>query len=138
MTDDREEEIAANLARADDSLAAARTLAESSFFDFAASRAYYAAFYASAAALLALGIPFGKHAGVLHGVHQHLVRPGRIDPELGRSLNWLAELRATGDYGVTRRVPETEARRAIETADRLVAALRSLVGRALTGDRSRP
>jgi len=39
-----EHEIAANLERAERSIAAAKKLAASRFYDFAASRAYYAAF----------------------------------------------------------------------------------------------
>jgi len=38
------DEIATNLERAEQSIKAARQLASGSFYDFAASRAYYAAF----------------------------------------------------------------------------------------------
>lgn len=127
MSDEKKAEIAANWSRAEDSIAAAETLMEAGFYDFAASRAYYAGFHAAAAALLSEGISFGTHAGVLNGVHQHFVKPGRLSRELGRNLNWLAELRAVGDYGETRHVPEQEANRAIETAEVFVAALRELL-----------
>ena len=98
-------------------------LAKAGFFDFAASRAYYAGFYAAAAVLLSEDIGFGTHAGVLNGIHQHFVKPGRLSRELGRSLNWMAELRAVGDYGEIRHVPKPEAYEAIEKAERLVTAL---------------
>ncbi len=45
-------EIKANLMRAEESLAAARELFNGGHFDFVASRAYYAAFYAASALLL--------------------------------------------------------------------------------------
>jgi uncharacterized protein (UPF0332 family) len=44
MTSDRELEIAANLERAEQSIQAARDLAGKGYYDFAASRAYYAPF----------------------------------------------------------------------------------------------
>jgi uncharacterized protein (UPF0332 family) len=44
MTFTYAEEIDANLARAQQSLAAAQALASDTYYDFAASRAYYAAF----------------------------------------------------------------------------------------------
>ena len=56
MTEDRKTEIAANWSRAEDSIAAAKMLADSGYYDFVASRAYYAGFYAAAAALLTEGI----------------------------------------------------------------------------------
>ena len=50
-----EEEIAANLERAEASIQAAKDLAEGAYYDFVASRAYYAAFYAATAVLLCEG-----------------------------------------------------------------------------------
>lgn len=122
----RSEEIEANWERAEESLAAAKTLLEEEHPDFAAARAYYAAFYAATAALLSEEHRFAKHAGVINGVHLHFVKAGRLPREVGKSLNWLAEIRIIGDYGETRRVPPEEAERAIETAAKLINALRSL------------
>ena len=45
-----EPEIMANLQRAEESLRAAQLLYEAGHWDFAAARAYYAAFYAATAA----------------------------------------------------------------------------------------
>ena len=56
MTTDFSDEIKANLERAAESLRAARLMLDGSFFDFAASRAYYAAFYAATALLLNEGL----------------------------------------------------------------------------------
>lgn len=128
MTASGNPEVAANLERAKESLEAARTLVEAELFDDATSRAYYATFYAATAALLAQGVRFAKHVGVLNGVNLHFVKAGRLDPELGRELSWLFDLRLVGDYGETRHVVEAEATRALETAERLVEALSRLAG----------
>ncbi len=45
-------EIAANLERAEKSIQAAKELVSGGYYDFAASRTYYAAFYAATAVLL--------------------------------------------------------------------------------------
>ena len=87
------DEIAANLERAEQSIKAARQLASGSFYDFGASRAYYAAFYAATALLLREGLEFGKHSGVIASIHQRFVKTGKLDKEQGKALNWLFELR---------------------------------------------
>jgi uncharacterized protein (UPF0332 family) len=58
-------EISANMERAIKSLEAAKTMIASGFYDFAASRAYYASFYAATAILLAKEFTFRKHSGVI-------------------------------------------------------------------------
>jgi len=122
-----EPEIAANLDRADESLRAARQLAAAGFSDIAASRAYYAAFYAASAALLAEGLELSKHSGVIACVHQHLVKTGKLDREHGRQLNWLFGLRNVGDYGITIHVSPEEAEEAIRAAESFVHAIRHLM-----------
>jgi len=60
MTPEYEQEIAANLERAEQSIQAAKDLAVKDYYDFAASRAYYAAFYGATAVLLNEGLDFRK------------------------------------------------------------------------------
>jgi uncharacterized protein (UPF0332 family) len=122
-----EQEIVANIERAEQSIAAAKELARSGFPDFAASRAYYGAFYASTAALLTEGIESSKHSGVIASVHQRLVKTGKVDKEQGRGLSWLFELRSVGDYGVTIHVSQEDAERAIEVAEGFLHVIRSLL-----------
>ena len=62
MTPEYAQEIAANLERAEQSIQAAKELAAKGYHDFAASRAYYAAFYAATAVLLNEGLDFSKHS----------------------------------------------------------------------------
>jgi uncharacterized protein (UPF0332 family) len=129
MTERYAPEIAANLARAEESVQAARVLVAAGHFDFAASRAYYAAFYAATAALLAEGLEFSKHSGVIATTHQTLVKTGRLEASYGRTLNRLFELRNIGDYGETRHVPPDTAAQAIEAAAAFVHAIKALLGR---------
>jgi uncharacterized protein (UPF0332 family) len=122
-----EQEIAANLERAEMSIKAAKDLAEGGFYDFAASRAYYTAFYAATAALLNEGLEFSKHSGVIASVHQRLVKTGKLDKEQGKDLNWLFELRNVGDYGATVHVSQQDAERAIRVAENFLGIIKSLL-----------
>jgi uncharacterized protein (UPF0332 family) len=116
MTPQYADEIAANLERAGQSLEAARSLAAQGYTDIAASRAYYAAFYAATAILLGEGLDLSKHSGVIASIHQRFVKTGKLDKEQGKTLNWLFELRNVGDYGVTVHVSKQEAEYAIQAA----------------------
>lgn len=122
-----EREIVANLERAQQSIQAAKELATSGFYDFAASRSYYAAFYAATAALLDEGLEFSKHSGVIASIHQRLVKTGRLDKEQGKELNWLFELRSVGDYGVTVHVSQEDAEKAIRVAESFLRIIKSLL-----------
>ncbi len=78
-------EIAANLERADDSMQAAKDLLEKGHYDIAASRAYYAAFYASSALLLGKDIDPSKHSGVISAIHREFVKSGKLAIDHGKT-----------------------------------------------------
>lgn len=68
-------------------------MTEDGFHDVAASRAYYAVFYAASAALMAEGLGFTKHGGLITAVHQHLIKPGRLDVAFGKDPRFLLATR---------------------------------------------
>lgn len=121
------EEIKANLERADESIKAARELHAHGYYDFAASRAYYAAFYAATAILLNEGLESSKHSGVVALIHQRLVKTGKLSQEQGKNLNWLFELRSVGDYGGTVHVTSLQANQAIQSATDFLSAIKRLI-----------
>jgi len=129
VTAEHEHEIDANLERAKQSIEAAKALAAGNFYDFVASRAYYAAFYAATAALLEEGLELSKHSGVIASVHQRLVKTGKLEKEQGKELNWLFGLRNVGDYGVTVHVSQADAERAIQVASSFLRVIKSLLRR---------
>jgi uncharacterized protein (UPF0332 family) len=114
---DYSNEIASNLERAKTNLGAAKELLDKAYYDIAASRAYYAAFYSASALLLRENIDTNKHSGVIALIHQHFVKTGKLDKEQGKNLNWLFELRGVGDYGVSVHVASGEAHRAVKVAE---------------------
>lgn len=129
MTTDFSAEITANLDRSAESLRAAQLMLEEGFSDFAASRAYYAAFYAATSLLPSEGREYSKHSGVIASVHQSFVKTGRLGKDSGKNLNWLFELRSIGDYGETRHVPKEDAVKALEAASVFCHAVRALLNR---------
>ncbi len=127
MTPQFFDEIAAYLERAEHSLQAARELAGKNFYDFAASRAYYAAFYAATALLLHEGLELSKHSAVISSIHQRFVKTGKLEKAQGKALNWLFELRNVGDYGGIEHVPQPDVEQAIEAAEQFLKAIKLLL-----------
>ena len=121
------EETRANIERADRAVEAAKQLLSGGYSDFAASRAYYAAFYAATGLLLKEKLTFRKHSGVIATIHKNFIKPGRLEKHHGRNLNWLFELRSVGDYGVTLHVPLADARQAVDAAAEFVDAVKRMI-----------
>jgi len=120
-------EITANLERADDSMQVARDLLEKGHYDVAASRAYYAAFYAASALPLGKNIDPSKYSGVISAIHREFVKTGKLAVTQGKNLNWLFELRGVGDYGVIVHVTEGEAIRTVNVAEDFVGTVKRLL-----------
>jgi len=110
--------------RAAEAIGAARLAADNGYSDTAASRAYYAAFYAVSALFALEGKEFRRQSAVEAALHRDLVHRGRWSGELGADYRALRRLRDTGDYGITLHVDAEQAREAITAADRIVEAVR--------------
>ena len=124
---ERRREIGELWRRAGDSLAAAQKLLADGFADFAASRAYYAAFYAASAVLLSEGKSFSKHTALLGHIHKDYVKPDRLPAEIGRIISSLYDLRNVADYGGPAHVDTLEAEKAIADAGLFLRAVRPLL-----------
>jgi uncharacterized protein (UPF0332 family) len=108
--------------RAQEAIAAAEAVLPTSP-DAAASRAYYAAFYAVSALFALQDRTFSKHSALESAVHRDLVKEGLWPVELGADYSSLRQLRATGDYGGPSHVSSGDAVRAIEAARRILDAV---------------
>jgi len=95
-----EMEIFALLQKAERSLKASRVLIESSNYDFAISRAYYAMFYAASALLLTKDLRFSKHSAVITSFGKEFVKSGLLSEDLyGYLIKGFRE-RQKGDYEI--------------------------------------
>jgi len=88
----------------------------------AVSRAYYAAFHAVTAVFALRGRSFTKHSALRAAVHKDLVKSGEWSVELGKDYDLVMSLRQTSDYAGTARMSEENARQAVESAQRIIAA----------------
>ncbi len=104
-------------------LASARTLAESTDYDFASSRAYYACFYAIEALLLTKQLSFSKHSGVIAAFNQHFIKPGIFPKDFSKMLERLFRDRQMGDYGYDPSISAEEANEDVHVAQRIVESI---------------
>lgn len=78
MTPEYKQEIAPPILNERSNLSKRLDLAVKGYHDFAASRAYYAAFDDATAVLLNEGLDFSKHSGVIASIHQRFVKTGKL------------------------------------------------------------
>ncbi len=115
-------EAQALLTKANESVAAAGVLGEKAYWDFAASRAYYAMFYAAEALLLEKGLSFSSHSAVIAAFGKEFAKPGVLDQKFHRYLMDGQDLRNAGDYDVGTPVNEAQAKEVMTWAREFIAA----------------
>jgi len=113
------------LAKSKDSIRAAQVLLDQGFPGYAASRAYYAMFYAAEALLDRKGLAFSKHSGVIAAFGLHLVKTFEVPQELHRHIIEAMEIRQEGDYAPTETVTAVDAAEQIARARSFVAIAES-------------
>ena len=116
------------LHEARDSISAARSLLQIGYPKYAASRAYYAMFYAAQALLEGEGLSFSKHSAVIAAFGREFVQTGRVPAEFHRFLRDGQDLRYLGDYGPRGSVEPDQASEQIDRAERLLALAEDLIG----------
>lgn len=95
---DMQPEIDDLLRRASQELEAVQLLLEGGFYSVAASRAYYAMFYAAEGVLLSKGIARSRHSGVIAAFNEYFVRTGLLPDTLAAALSEVFDQRNKADY----------------------------------------
>jgi uncharacterized protein (UPF0332 family) len=88
------------IAKAKESVRAAKILCGESSFDFAISRAYYAMFYVAQAFLLSRGLSYSSHASTIGAFGQNFARTGLVPIKFHRYLIDAQDKRSKGDYDI--------------------------------------
>ncbi len=101
----------------------ARFLLTGQFTRGPSSRAYYAVFHSTTAALYALNVVRGKHSGVQSALSQFLVQPGLLEEEYKDIFNRLYKYRETSDYEPRKEPALDQARELVADAERFVARI---------------
>jgi uncharacterized protein (UPF0332 family) len=125
MAHDLSREAERYLARAEQALGAARTLAKHGYLADALSKAYYAMFYAASAMLSTEELSVSKHSAVIALFGERFAKPGRIDPGLHRMLIDMFDERQVADYGVEIEITPKQAEAGLCAASEFVEAIQS-------------
>ncbi len=112
------------LQRAEEELVCTKLLLNTGHFALAASRSYYAAFYAVSSLLSAKGMHFKKHTAVISTFAQEFCLKGLLPVELHRKLLDLHDLRGTSDYDITAEISKEDAEQAATLADDIVSSVK--------------
>lgn len=102
MTD----EVLRYLHKADHALLVACDLMEQGHTPDAASKIYYAMFYATKALLTAEGINVVKHSAVESALGYYFAKPGRIDAKYHKMLMNARKIREIADYDIDEEIVE--------------------------------
>jgi uncharacterized protein (UPF0332 family) len=129
--DNKRVNSAAELARGDESLRAARVLIEAGFLPDAESRLYYAAYHAAVALLLVQGLEARSHSGVGQLLGLHFVKTGHLDAGDARLFARLQKYRIEADYStgfvVTREALEEDLTACADFVERIRALIATLL-----------
>lgn len=117
------------LQASEETLQEAKTLLARRFPKGAASRAYYAMFYAVQAALALVNVRKPKtHSGAITLFGQHYVVTGKIDKRFAGDLRDAYDLRQRSDYEIRAHIGEDEVRETVRRAEGFVSEVKRVVG----------
>lgn len=120
-------EALALLDKARENLQASRTLIDAGFFSIAASRCYYAMFYAAEALLLDKGLRFTSHGAVQAAFGREFILTGRAEADLHRYLLDAFRARQAADYEAPAEVSREDALAQLERAAKFLAVAEELL-----------
>ena len=121
------EEVRKYLERADNSLQVAEALLQGGHAPDAASKIYYAMFYAAQALLKSDGIDVVKHSAVEAAFGCYFAKSGRIDVTFHKMLMSARKLREIADYDIDQEIVEPVASVKLEEGRSFVAAIRAFL-----------
>lgn len=98
QSDDRDAIVAYRLEKAINTIKEVKAVGDLGYWNLAANRLYYAAYYASAALLIKAGINATTHKGVIRKISEDFVSKNLLNIEDSKLLGRLFSMRQTGDY----------------------------------------
>ena len=114
--------------QAEHALMVAEDLLRDGYAPDAASKIYYAMFYAAQALLKSEGIEVTKHSAVEAAFGFHFAKPGKIDPKYHKMLMSARKVREIADYDIDEEIVEPTASLKLEEGKVFLAAIKSYLG----------
>jgi uncharacterized protein (UPF0332 family) len=93
----------------------------------AASKIYYAMFYAAKALLAAEGIDVVKHSAVESAFGYYFAKPGRIDAKYHKMLMSARKIREIADYDIDEEIVEPVASLKVEEGREFIDAIKAML-----------
>ena len=128
---DKAELVKYRLTRARETYNEVSILVKNELWNTAVNRLYYSCFYAVIALLADQEIEAQSHSGVRQMLGLHFIKTGKIDPETGRFLARLFDLRQTGDYDDFIDFDKEKVMELLEPANNLISTIESVLGKEL-------
>ena len=122
------EEILKLIEKAEHALVVARALERDGYLSDAASKAYYAMFYAAQALLKSEGIDVVRHSAVESFFGRHFVKTGRLDPTYHKMLRSARSLRESADYDIQEEIAESAAVLTLQEGEAFLAVVKKMLG----------
>ncbi|MBU2573352.1 MAG: HEPN domain-containing protein [Elusimicrobia bacterium] len=110
------DEISGLIEKAKEDIKAAELLIGAGLCRIAVSRAYYAMFYIAEALLLAKGLSFSSHKGVISNFGREFVKSGIFDKKFQKALSGIFKLRQNCDYDPLPKIDESKTGQALQNA----------------------
>ena len=129
MTKGQDDLIRYKLSRAEETLAEAKVMLQTSHPYGAANRIYYACFYAVTALLLTQNLSSSKHSGVIALFNRHFVKPGLISVDMGKFYSRMFDNRIESDYADWVEVEKQDIKEELARAEEFVSAITVLINK---------
>jgi len=129
MTKGQDDLIRYKLSRAEETLAEAKVMLQTSHPYGAANRIYYACFYAVTALLLTQNLSSSKHSGVIALFNRHFVKPGLISVDMGKFYSRMFDNRIESDYADWMEVEKQDIKEELARAEEFVSAITVLINK---------
>jgi uncharacterized protein (UPF0332 family) len=126
---DKAELVKYRLKRARETYNEVSILVKNELWNTSVNRLYYSCFYAVIALLANEGVEIQTHSGVRQLFGLHFVKTGKIEPESGRFLARLFDLRQTGDYDDFVEFDREKVMELLEPADKLISTIEGLLNK---------
>jgi uncharacterized protein (UPF0332 family) len=121
-------EVRLYLAKADHALVVAGDLMTRGHAPDAASKIYYAMYYATKALLPSEGIDVVKHSAVESAFGYHFAKTGRIDARYHKMLMNARKIREIADYDIDEEIVQPLASVKVEEGREFIAAIKRFLG----------
>ncbi|MBI4802081.1 MAG: HEPN domain-containing protein [Elusimicrobia bacterium] len=115
-------EVGILLKKAQEDIKAAEMLVVGEMRRIAVSRTYYAMFYAAEALLLAKGLSFSSHKGVISNFGKEFIKTGAFDKKFQKMLSNAFGLRQNCDYELLPEIDQKKATQTLQNAKEFLSA----------------